>query len=144
MTKQSGFTLLEVMIVVAILAIIAAIAVPNYLRSRIQANESSAIQDLRVIGGAEITYYSANSSFGSFAELTAAIPEFINAGWVEGREKNGYVFTLPVADQTNFQCFAEPLSPGNTGVKYFRIDSSGGIRYSLGGPPDDTSPALGS
>jgi len=142
--NTSAFTLIEMMIVVAVIAIIAAIALPNLLRSRLQANESSAIQDLRVIGSAEITYYSAHSRFGNFAELTATIPEFINAGWVEGREKSGYIFSLPVADESNFECYATPISPGDTGHRYFRTDASGSIRFSMAGQPDETSATLGS
>ena len=65
--KQKGFSLIELLIVVAIILIIAAIAIPNLLRSRIAANEASAVESVRSIDTAEITY---NSTYGTgFAPL---------------------------------------------------------------------------
>ncbi len=144
MRETKGFTLLELMIVVAVIAVVAAIAIPNLLRSRMQANESAAIQDLRVIAGAEISHHLARQRFGSFADLTSVIPEFVDAGWVEGREKSGYTFSIPNADANTFSCFADPIVAGVTGERYFRTDESGAIRYSHSGQPEKTAPPIGS
>jgi len=141
MKKTAGFTLIELMIVVAIIAIIAAIAIPNLLRSRMQSNESSAIGNLRTINGSEVAFHSANNQYAiTFDDLTTATPPFLDGNWAAA--KSGYNFTLAGA-VTNFTANADPTVVGTTGNRYFFVDASGVIRYSTAGAADVSSTPLG-
>lgn len=145
--RTKGFTLIELMIVVAIIAIIAAIAIPNLIRSRIQSNESAAISNLKTILGAQIAYNAARGQYADSFDLltqesTAGGPPFLEGDWTG--VKQGYVYTLAADDPTvDFQCNADPQAPGQSGERYFFINSSGTIRYSTSGQADETSTPLG-
>ena len=141
MRNKAGFTLIELMIVVAIIAIIAAIAIPNLLRSRMQSNESSAIGNLRAISGSEVAYHAANSAYAlDFDSMTTATPPFLDGDWTGA--KNGYVFTI-AGDVNCYTVTANPEVAGTTGNRYFFTDCSGVIRYSTAGEADATSTPIG-
>ena len=128
--KKKGFTLIELMIVVAIIAIIAAIAIPNLLRSRMQSNESSAIGNLRTIIGAEVAYNAANSIYAiTFPEMTGATPPFLDGDW--SKTKSGYNFVMGGTTQ-NFSANGNAATYGTTGNRGFFTDASGVIRYANG------------
>ena len=137
--NRQGFTLIELMMVVAIIAILISIAVPNLMRSRVQSNEASAISDLRTICAAQITCSTTRQTFGDFATLVVEVDgvgtSFLDTSWFEGRIKAGYLFTMPLADAEDFNCFADPVSLGTTGSRFFRIDSSGVVRFDTAGQP---------
>ena len=139
-----GFSLIELLIVVAIILIIAAIAIPNLLRSRIAANQASAVGSLRTINTAEITYASTyNAGYSPGADLLAlgpgATPPTASlAGLIDsvlaGGTKSGYNFVYaPGAAGTGgridtYDLNANPSTPGTTGSNYYFTDQSGVIR----------------
>ncbi|MBM3250571.1 MAG: prepilin-type N-terminal cleavage/methylation domain-containing protein [Candidatus Omnitrophica bacterium] len=130
--KRRGFTLVEIMIVVAIIALLAAIAIPNLLRARLQANESSAQAALKTIATAEVTFRSANPTYGTLAELGAATPAYIDSVLSAG-SKNGYTFATTDIDTETFNATAVPQTANVTGVRSFCITEDGVLRVQAAG-----------
>jgi hypothetical protein len=126
--------------------IVAAIAIPNLLRSRIAANEASAVGSLRTLNTAEITYNTIYPSVGFACSLGAlgppsgsASPTSTAAGLIDSRlasgTKSGYTFTVGSCSTKkgitiDYQWVAIPQTPGTTGQRYFCTDDSGVIKFS--------------
>ena len=155
--KQKGFSLIELLIVVAIILIIAAIAIPNLLRSRMAANEASAVGSIRTMNTAAISY---NSTYGngfpsSIGQIgttgTVAVScnnaEFLDSVLTAGT-KSGYTFkvlpgavavtTIPVGctaagNTDGYGAVATPVTVGTTGQRSFCSDASGVIRFDATG-----------
>lgn len=143
--RNKGFTLIELMIVVAIIAIIAAIAIPNLLRSRIAANEAAAIGALRTLSSAEENYRNNGGTnlYGTLAELTGATPPYIDSALGSGISRGYTVALVGAPDANSYGATAVPNAVGTTGNRGFFIDASGVIRFTTdGSAPDASDPSL--
>ena len=151
--QQKGFSLIELLIVVAIILIIAAIAIPNLLRAQMAANEASAVGSLRTLTTAQTTYFSMyNLGYATtYAELGPGVNDCTGATLIDavlaGGQKSGYNFPPIVSTPNNtpaailastgcadggatWNVNANPVACDNNGHRTFYIDESGVITYS--------------
>ena len=139
--SKKGFSLIELLIVVAIILIIAAIAIPNLLRSRMQANEASAVGSIRSINTACVSYSTTYgtgfpagiANLGPGAPATAATADLIDAILAAGT-KSGYTFPFASGAAVGgvvptYTVNANPVTVGTTGQRSFFSDQSGVIRF---------------
>jgi prepilin-type N-terminal cleavage/methylation domain-containing protein len=149
-----GFSLLEVVVVIAIILIIAAISIPRLLSAKMGANEAAAVSALRTLANSEVAY---DATYGQGFSASLAVlgpplpgnpPTPTNAGLVDSvlasGIRNGYSFVytpIPGAGGRidRYATNANPVSPGQTGNKYFYVDQTNVIRFKLGGPADANS-----
>ena len=140
--KQKGFSLIELLIVVAIILIIAAIAIPNLIRSKMAANEASAVATLRTLNTAEVVYSSTYNVTNTFAPTLNALGDGGTAGQctagfvptpasaclidigIEGattlaKAKSGYVLTYPAPGVNGYVINNDPGQPGTSGTRHF-------------------------
>lgn len=155
-TGNAGFSLIELLIVVAVILIIAAIAIPNYMKTKMRANEASAVQNLRNIATAELVY-STTYGFDFSTTLlqlsgTGVNPDQNNAGLIDevlaSGIKSGYVITYaPITYDTQgntstYGVNADPQVPGTTGTRHYYTDQSCVIRWNDNVPAGPTDPPI--
>jgi len=155
--NQKGFSLIELLIVVAIILIIAAIAIPNLMRSKIQANEAAAVETLKTLDTSVVMYSTTYGGFphaladmgpSSGAATTSAAADLIDSVLATG-VKSGFkyayavVSTDPAGNVLSYSITATPITLGVTGQRSFYTDQSGTIRSTTSGNADSTSTPIG-
>ncbi len=156
-TKQAGFSLIELLIVVAIILIIAAIALPNLLIARMSANEASAVQSLRTIQSAETAYaityptvgFSVNLSDLSGASNSACSATSTQACLIDSTlasgSKSGYTLTWlgdGLTPSLSYNINADPFVRGSSGRRSFFTNYPGVIRWNDSGPASMSDPTI--
>jgi type IV pilus assembly protein PilA len=154
--QQKGFSLIELLIVVAIILIIAAIAIPNLLRAKIAANEASAVGSMRTINTASVEY---STTYGGYptslasmggpagGSATSSSAELIDAV-LAGGSKSGYSFSYTTGSTDSsgnilaYTLTGVPTSVGTTGQRRFFTDQSGVIRANTSGTASVNSTPL--
>jgi len=139
--QSPGFSLIELLIVVAVIVIIASFSIPNLIQSKAAANEKVAITYMRSWTAAQEL---SHIRFGVYAD---ADNQLFDAGLVDGRgsaDSHGYTFSIDNGSNSLYTWWgtSNPDVPGQTGSRWFYIDHTGVIRWSTSGNADSSSPPL--
>lgn len=129
--NKSGFTLLELLIVIAVIGLLVSIALPALLRSRVNANEASVKANLQTFSTAAESFRATQNPLtypADMGSLTNALPAYLDSTWGTGTTatKSGYLLTY-VTGTTSYALYAEPTQAGITGNNSFCVDATGVI-----------------
>jgi len=153
--RQKGFSLIELLIVVTIILIIMAMAMPNLKQAKMTANDTSAIASLRALTSACMQY---SNTYGGFPPTLASLgpantPSATAADLIDtvlaNGTKSGYRFTYTASAKDaggnilGYTINADPITVGTTGLRQFFTDQTGTIRANVGGPADKNSSPIG-
>src|SRR3989338_1569146 len=141
--EKPGFTLNEIMLVVAVISVLVLLAAPNFLRSRMTSNETVALSSLKTIYSGCQLYYNNNEGYPSagLQDLANSSPSYIDSALGSGT-KQGYQFIYLFIDANHFTVNANPVAPGRTGDRYFFIDETGVIHAATGAAATVNDPAV--
>ncbi len=134
---SKGFTLIEVMIILAVIMILAGISIPSMIRSNITSNEVTTISNLRALHTAFIIYYNDNGK--QYPQSFSDMSPYISPALVSG-SRSGYLFVYQRIDEDTFTMNANPKRLGRTGTRYFYLDETGIIRHNSSGEASVNDP----
>ena len=126
--NKQGFSVMELLISVAVISVISALVVPTFLQSKIAANEALAIRAVGNVVASQISYSMTLGSGSYTTDLKALQKAELNEDWVGSGISGGYAFSIS-GSNTEFKVQARPLVFGSTGTRSFYSDQTGIIRY---------------